>query len=177
MSDQNAGSFSYGRVVGQLVETLGTWRVTTSSDAVAAEVARLLGGESNPLASGSDESLEIVSEAASVRIVIADLNSIMLYGVGADGTSSTQVQRTWAKSGIGPGPDVVIRFSLAAMASLGSFKFRSRSWRFLECATAVRRSLSPAESAVQCVLTLDAVKFEGVRGISTSYWAPGLARV
>ncbi|WP_188281494.1 hypothetical protein [Streptomyces sp. CBMA29] len=65
------GEFHFAYAVGGRVEALRTWRVTTVDPNVAAKVARLLGGMPRPVPLAAGGGLEVVTEADSVRVVMA----------------------------------------------------------------------------------------------------------
>jgi hypothetical protein len=62
------GEFHATRKVGDCVEALSRWRVTTDDGSVAEDVAAALGGTPRPAGAGTG--WEVATESASVRVVI-----------------------------------------------------------------------------------------------------------
>lgn len=174
MPDEVVGMFSYGRVVGQFAETLETWRVTTDSGEVARAVARLLGGIPNPVIPEGGGILEVLTKKRRVRVTFGGAHCIALDGAGSRGMSCLAAERERAKSGVGPGPDVVITFGLAARAGLGLFSFRTRSWKFLESALLVRNSLIASGASGDYELVIRSAELAGEDRSHQTYWTPDL---
>lgn len=156
-SDDVVGRFRSGRLVGKLPESLNAWRVTTGDPVVADQIAAMLGGTPEEWETDKEDNLEILSDAASVRIIInssSDVDASMkLFGnnglihhcdgyqflspeedkgvtCGCPSTISERKDR--AKSGRGPKPSVDLMFTLADAPELGKFRFNSGSWTLVD---------------------------------------------
>jgi hypothetical protein len=70
-----AGEFHAVRAMGNHVEALSCWRVTTADNAVAEGVAAALGGAPRPVGAGTG--WEVATESASVRVAIVRAGSTL----------------------------------------------------------------------------------------------------
>lgn len=156
-SNDYVGRFRSGRLVGKQPESLNEWRVTTGDPVVAAKIAELFGGEPAGWETEKEDSTEILTDAASVNIIIENSDaldaSMKLFGMSGlvhhcDGVKylspdedkgescgcpeSFQDRKDKAKSGRGPKPSVDLTFKLADAPELGLFRFNSGSWELVK---------------------------------------------
>ncbi|MYW28339.1 hypothetical protein [Streptomyces sp. SID2119] len=156
-SNDYVGRFRSGRLVGKQPESLNEWRVTTGDPVVAAKVAELLGGTPEPWSTEKEDNLEVLSDSASVEIIIENSDaldaSMKLFGMSGlihhcDGVkflspeeekgdpcgcpASFQDRKDKAKAQRGPKPSVDLTFKLADAPELGLFRFNSGSWELVK---------------------------------------------
>lgn len=164
------GRFHSGMMNGRKPVSLAEWRVTTGDPDVAAKVAELYGGEPEEWETESERNLQVLTERASVKIIIdgpdAIASDLRLYGapgtlihhcdgveyLSPEGDAGTPCgcpelladRKAHAKSGRGPKPATRITFRLAAAPELGKFMLSSGSWDLV-------RVLHEYENAIQDV--------------------------
>ncbi|WP_069752931.1 hypothetical protein [Streptomyces sp. EN16] len=156
-SNDFVGRFRSGRLVGKQPESLNAWRVTTGDPVVADKVAELFGGEVGEWETTKEDHLEVLTDAATVRIIIENSDaldaSMKLFGMSGlvhhcDGVkylspdedkgescgcpAAFQDRKDRAKSGRGPKPSVDLTFTLADAPELGKFRFNSGSWELVK---------------------------------------------
>jgi hypothetical protein len=198
------GRFRSGRVEGRTPVALEEWRVTTGDPEVAAEVFRLLGGESpREWDTQGEDNLEILTAADTVRIIVDGVHAVesdlKLWGMGGaiihhcDGMEFLDDDRKGqpcgcpdlladrkadAKAGRGPKPDTRITFRLAAAPDLGKFRLSSGSWDLVRVLHEYINSLEDVDGPALCTLKLETVSFvpKGgpMRGKTVSYKKPTL---
>lgn len=197
-SDDVVGRFRSGRLVGKMPESLNAWRVTTGDPVVADTIATTLGGTPEEWITDKEDNLEILSDAASVRIVIASSNdldaSMKLFGNNglihhcdgyeflspdedkgtACGCPSTIAERKdRAKSGRGPKPSVDLTFTLADAPELGKFRFNSGSWSLVDVLADVIADIDAHDGApVTANLTIEHVAYTTKAGRDVAYNKP-----
>jgi hypothetical protein len=155
------GRFRSGRLVKvgkmETPEALNHWRVTTGDPTVAAKVAELFGGQPESWETDREDNLEILTESATVQIVIEPDGvdaSFKQFVPGAgmthhcDGFSFLSPEedkgnpcgcpsyiaerKDKAQKLRGPKPSVDIEFRLLDTPELGKFRFNSGSWKLVE---------------------------------------------
>ncbi|MFI7096402.1 recombination directionality factor [Streptomyces lydicus] len=156
-SSDIVGRFRSGRLVGKQPEALNEWRVTTGDPTTAARVAELMGGSPEEWETDKEDSIEVLTDSASVEIIIENSSkidaSMKLFGMSGlvhhcDGVEylspdedkgqkcgcppAFQDRKDRAKSGRGPKPSVDIQFKLADAPDLGIFRFNSGSWELVK---------------------------------------------
>lgn len=156
-SDDIAGRFRSGRLVGKMPESLNTWRITTGDPSVADELAKLLGGEPEEWDTDKEDNLEVLTTSASVAIIIESSDkidaSMKLFGSNGlvhhcDGVTFLspeedkgepchcppllQDRKDKARSNRGPKPSIDVVFRLEDAPDLGLFRFNSGSWELVK---------------------------------------------
>jgi hypothetical protein len=160
-SDDTVGRFRSGRLVKsgktEIPESLNEWRVTTGDPTVAAKVAELLGGESEPWETDHEDNLQVLTTSKTVQIIIepdgVDASfKQFIPGSGlvhhCDGfrflspeedrgepcrcPSLINERKLKATQGRGPKPSVDIKFRLLDAPELGIFRFNSGAWKLVE---------------------------------------------
>ncbi|MYY03086.1 MULTISPECIES: hypothetical protein [unclassified Streptomyces] len=149
------GRFRSGRLVGKQPESLNEWRVTTGDPSVADTIAALMGGVKEEWDTDKEDNLQVLTESASVEIIIENSDAIdasmKLFGFSGlthhcDGVkylsdedptlvgtlcgcpALLEERKARAKSGKGPKPSIDLTFALAAHPELGKFRFNSGGW-------------------------------------------------
>ncbi|MFJ6636601.1 hypothetical protein ACIQMR_35335 [Streptomyces sp. NPDC091376] len=156
-SEDFVGRFRSGRLVGKQPESLNEWRVTTGDPVVAEKIAELMGGAAEEWDTDKEDNLEILTDSASVEIIIESSHkidaSMKLFGMSGlvhhcDGVEFLspeedkgqpcgcpkllQDRKDKAKSGRGPKPSIDVVFKLADAPELGLFRFNSGSWELVK---------------------------------------------
>ncbi|MFI6444692.1 hypothetical protein [Kitasatospora sp. NPDC050543] len=184
-ADDVVGRFRSGRMVGRRPESLNEWRITTGDPVVAARVAELFGGEPTEWDTDAEDSTEILTEAASVSIIIDSADALTsdmrLYGsVGSEpihwcdgveflddeqkgqpcGCPALLVDRKLlAKSGKGPKPNLGIKFRLADDPDLGIFRARFGAWDLAKVWHEILQALDDVGGPARARLSLETVEF------------------
>jgi hypothetical protein len=173
-SDDYVGRFRSGRLVGKQPESLNAWRVTTGDPVVADKIASLMGGEPEEWDTDKEDNIEILSDAASVEIIIESSDkidaSMKLFGMSGlvhhcDGVEFLspeedkgepcgcpkllQDRKDKAKSGRGPKPSIDLTFKLADAPELGLFRFNSGSWELVKVLHTVIADVDKAGGATE----------------------------
>ncbi|MBM7770887.1 hypothetical protein JOD54_001091 [Actinokineospora baliensis] len=202
--DDVVGRFRAGMIVGKLPQALSEWRVTTDDPAIAAEIAQLYGGEPRVWETDKSDDLEVMTAAKSVRVIIdkpTDLTARMvLYGITGpihvcDGVyhvdghpeldqvgqpcgcqRALTKRKEKARAGVGPKPDIRLRFRLADAPHLGVFLFSTGSWSLVEDLDVITRALLAADCAVTADLGLRLVEYTTKSGRDVSYHRPEFTR-
>ncbi|WP_369147077.1 hypothetical protein [Streptomyces sp. R44] len=158
-ADDVVGRFRSGRLVGKQPESLNNWRVTTGDPAVAAEIAKLMGGEPEDWETEKEDNIEVLSTSPSVEIIIENADSLdasmkkfgfqgiehhcdgavyltdddaELVGTPCGCPTTVEKRKEYAKSGKGPKPSIDLTFKLADAPELGKFRFNSGSWSLVD---------------------------------------------
>ncbi|MFE7624276.1 hypothetical protein [Streptomyces sp. NPDC057509] len=154
-SNDVVGRFRSGRLVGKQPESLNEWRVTTGDPSVADTIAALMGGVKEEWDTDKEDNLQVLTESASVEIIIENSDAIdasmklfgfsglthhcdgvkylsdedpTLVGTSCGCPALLEERKARAKSGKGPKPSIDITFKLAAAPELGKFRFNSGGW-------------------------------------------------
>jgi hypothetical protein len=196
-SSDIVGRFRSGRLVGKQPEALSEWRVTTGDPTVAAEVARLMGGESEEWDTDKEDNLEILTDSASVEIIIESSDkidaSMKLFGnnglvhhcdgveflspdedkgVGCGCPPLLTDRKDKARSGRGPKPSIDVQFKLANALELGVFRFNSGSWELVKVLHTVLRDVDEYDGPVRATLAIENVSYTTKAGRDVSYNKP-----
>jgi hypothetical protein len=169
-SDDIVGRFRSGRLIKlgtkETPESLNEWRVTTGDPVVAAKIAELLGGEVESWETEKEDNLQILTDAATVQIIIEPDGvdaSFKQFVPGAGMThhcdgftylspdedrgqscgcpSLIAERKLKAQQMRGPKPSVDVEFRLADAPTLGKFRFNSGSWKLVEALAPLFRAL------------------------------------
>lgn len=169
-SDDIVGRFRSGRLIKlgtkETPESLNEWRVTTGDPTVAAKIAELLGGEVESWETEKEDNLQILTDAATVQIIIEPDGvdaSFKQFVPGAGMThhcdgftylspdedkgqscgcpSLIAERKLKAQQMRGPKPSVDVEFRLADAPTLGKFRFNSGSWKLVEGLAPLFRAL------------------------------------
>lgn len=196
-SSDIVGRFRSGRLVGKQPEALSEWRVTTGDPVVAAELASLLGGESESWETDREDNLEVLTESASVDIIIESSDkldaSMKLFGMSGlvhhcDGVEFLspdedkgekcgcppllQDRKDKARSGRGPKPSIDLQFKLAEKPELGIFRFNSGSWGLVKNLHNVIAAIDAYDGPVTATLVIDPVSYTTNSGRDVNYSRP-----
>ncbi|MFJ3248351.1 hypothetical protein [Streptomyces sp. NPDC086782] len=160
-ADDVVGRFRSGRLVlmggKEVPESLNEWRVTTGDPEVADRIAELLGGEAEEWETEKEDNLQILTDAATVSIIIEPEGvdaSFKQFMPGAGmihhcdgfeylspeedkgepcGCPSLIAERKLAAQKMrGPKPSVDVTFRLADAMDAGKWRFNSGSWKLVE---------------------------------------------
>lgn len=197
-SDDVVGRFRSGRLVGTMPESLNKWRVTTGDPVVADKIAAMFGGTPEEWLTEKEDNLEILSDAASVAIVInssADLDASMkLFGNNGlvhhcDGYEflspdedkgqpchcppTIAARKERAKANRGPKPSVDLTFTLADAPEIGKFRFNSGSWSLVNVLADVIGEIDAHDGApVKATLTIEHVAYTTKAGRDVAFNMP-----
>ncbi|MER5886825.1 hypothetical protein ABT160_23625 [Streptomyces sp. NPDC001941] len=196
-TNDTVGRFRSGRMVGTRPESLSEWRVTSGDPQVAAAVAELYGGKPEEWETTSEDAMEVLTDADSVKVIIDGTSAIrsrmVLWGRQGpihecDGVSFLGPEedkgkpcgcpelladrKAAAKSGRGPAPSIEIRFRLADDPDLGIFRFVSGSWELVKVLHELEDKLDRVGEPALCTLRLELVEFQTKSGIDVAYRKP-----
>jgi hypothetical protein len=147
-SDNIVGRFRSGRLVGNSIEELPNWRVTTADQRIASALAQRLGGTSGEWPATDGDRLEVLTESPAVRVVLdgpqAITSSLMLGDHGGLGS---------------PRPTTTVLFRLADALELGMFQLRSASWEMAAIGGELEDQLTEVGGHAICELSLELVEF------------------
>ncbi|WP_328967934.1 recombination directionality factor [Streptomyces sp. NBC_00239] len=193
-SDDTVGRFRSGRLVKtgktESPEALSEWRVTTGDPIVAARIAELLGGEVESWETDNEDNLQVLTDSASVHIVIepdtldASFKHFM-PGAGlihhcdgfeylspeedkgmACGCPTVVAERKLrATQKRGPAPSIELTFRLADHMDLGKWRFNSGSWKLVDALGPLFAELDryPGQQ-VRATLTIENVSYVPQKG-------------
>ncbi|MEU8840263.1 hypothetical protein AB0D97_14180 [Streptomyces roseus] len=196
--DDFVGRFRSGRLVGKQPEALNEWRVTTGDPVVAAEIARLMGGDPEEWDTDKEDNIEVLTDSSSVEIIIESSDkidaSMKLFGMSGlvhhcDGVEflspdedkgeacgcppMLQDRKDKAKAGRGPKPSIDVVFKLAEAPELGLFRFNSGSWELVKVLHTVLADVDAYEgSPVRATLSIENVSYTTKAGRDVSYNKP-----
>jgi hypothetical protein len=195
-SDDIVGRFRSGRLIKlgtkETPESLNEWRVTTGDPSVADKIAALLGGEVESWETDKEDNLQILTDAATVQIVIEPDGvdaSFKQFVPGAGMThhcdgftylspdedkgqpcgcpSLIAERKLKATQQRGPKPSVDVQFRLTDAPDLGKFRFNSGSWKLVEALGPLFSSLDEygnATTPVRASLTIENVSYVPQKG-------------
>lgn len=195
-ADDVVGRFRSGRLVRlgktDTPEALNEWRVTTGDPVVADRIAALYGGESEEWETDKEDNLQVLTDTASVQIIIEPDGvdaSFKQFVPGAGMThhcdgftylspdedkgepcgcpSLIAERKLKASQQRGPKPSVDVTFRLADEPELGVFRFNSGSWKLVEALGGLFRDLDTngnATSPVRASLTIENVSYVPQKG-------------
>ncbi len=192
-----AGDCDFGRVVNGKMLTRPVWRLLTVSPHAAESIASVLGAEPQRRLANALEQFEVVAEKASLRVVIENPGRLtgqmklwdsrglahhcdgrVFLSPEADaghpcGCPNTMAERkARARAGQGPQPITTLLFRLAECPAIGSFRFRSSSWRFAEGVQRIHTQLAAVDDAALCELAIQTVEFPNQNGRRVCYHKP-----
>ncbi|MDX2575923.1 hypothetical protein PV332_10565 [Streptomyces scabiei] len=193
-ADDVVGRFRSGRLVKMggkdVPESLNEWRVTTGDPVVAARIAALMGGESEEWETDKEDNLQILTDSATVSIIIEPDGvdaSFKQFVPGAGlthhcdgfeylspeedkgtpcGCPSLIAERKLKATQMrGPKPSVDITFRLVDEPDLGVFRFNSGSWKLVEVLGPLFAELDkyPGKQ-VRATLTIENVTYTPQKG-------------
>ncbi|KPC89909.1 hypothetical protein ADL27_38505 [Streptomyces sp. NRRL F-6602] len=193
------GRFRAGRLVGKMPESLNEWRVTTGDPEVAAELARLLGGEPEEWNTDREDNLEVLTTSKSVNIIIESSDkidaSMKLFSASGlfhhcDGVAylspeedkgqacgcpeSLQERKDKARVGRGPKPSIDITFRLTDAPDLGLFRFNSGSWEFVKVLHELIADVDAYDGPVRATLTIEHIEYTAKSGKDVAYNKPSV---
>ncbi|MEE1763216.1 recombination directionality factor [Streptomyces sp. SP18BB07] len=196
-SEPVVGDCDFGRVVDGKLLAQPVWRLLTVSPQAAESIASVLGAEPQRRLANSSEQFEVIAEKASLRVVIenpgrltaqmklwdsrglahhCDGRVFLAPEAGAGhpcGCPPDMAERrARARHGQGPQPVTTLLFRLAGCPGLGSFRFRSSSWRFAETVEGIRTQLTAVGNPVLCELAIRTVEFTTQNGRRVCYHKP-----
>lgn len=196
-SSDFVGRFRSGRLVGKTPEALSEWRVTSGDPVVADKIAALMGGEPGEWETDKEDNLEILTDSASVEIIIESSAavdaSMKLFGMSGlvhhcDGVEYLspdedkgekcgcppllQERKDKARAGRGPKPSIDVVFKLAAEPELGLFRFNSGSWELVKVLHTIIRDIDEHDGPVLATLSIENVSYTTKAGRDVSYNKP-----
>lgn len=196
-SEPVAGDCDFGRVVDGKLLTRPVWRLLTVSPQAAESIASVLGAEPQRRLANGLQQFEVVAEKASLPVVIENPGRLTTQmklwdsrGLAhhCDGHAflspeadaghpcgcppDTAERRARARAGQGPQPVTTLLFRLAGCPDVGSFRFRSSSWRFAEAVQRIRTQLAAVGDPALCELAIQTVEFTTQNGRRVGYHKP-----
>ncbi|MEU1074323.1 MULTISPECIES: hypothetical protein [unclassified Streptomyces] len=193
-ADDTVGRFRSGRLVKmggrEVPESLNEWRVTTGDPVVAAKISEILGGESEEWETDKEDSLQILTDASTVAIIIepdgVDASfKQFLPGAGlvhhCDGftylspeedkgkscgcPSFMAERKTAAEKMRGPKPSIDVKFRLEDAPDLGIFRFNSGAWKLVDALGPLFAELDKyAGRQIRATLTIENVRYTPQKG-------------
>ena len=171
---------------------LQEWRFTTGDPEVAQAVADKYGGSPNPWETKTEESLEVMTNAGSLAVVLTQIQSeFVLWGRGStpirscDGSvqkdnastgcvcpSDVRDHKEAARAGSACQPSVRATFRLADLPDLGLWRFNSASWQLAGEVNAAEEALAAAGGESEGVLRLELIEYTTKNGRNVSYTKP-----
>ena len=172
---------------------LQEWRFTTGDPKVAQAVADKYGGEPKPWETTTEESLEVMTTAGSLDVVLTQIQSeFVLWGRNSsspiracDGSvqkddkcsgcvcpSDVREHKEAARAGTACQPSVRATFRLADMPDLGLWRFNSASWQLAGSVNDAEDALAAAGGEAEGVLRLELVEYTTKTGRNVSYTKP-----
>ena len=170
---------------------LQEWRFTTGDPEVAQAVADKYGGEPKPWETTTEESLEVMTTAGSLSVVLTQIQSeFVLWGRNTpirscDGSvqkdaactgcvcpSDVKEHKEAARAGTACQPSVRATFRLADLPDLGLWRFNSASWQLAGEVNAAEEALAAVGGESEGVLRLELVEYTTKAGRNVSYTKP-----
>jgi hypothetical protein len=171
------GRFRAGRQLQGRPMSLTTWRITTGDPEVAAAVAERFGAVEGPQEweTKTDERLEVITEATSVSVIIANprhvTSEMVLWGRKGKLRQCDGVKQANGESCVCPSdygerikgaqegtacePSISYLFSLADAPELGRFRFQTGSWTVARQVAEVEAALADIDGPATGTLTLE----------------------
>ncbi|WP_374704556.1 hypothetical protein [Streptomyces sp. NL15-2K] len=199
LRDEWAGHFHSGRSGGRRPEGLKCWRVTSERAEVVECLREAFGGEIRECRTGDSFTLDLLTCAERVNVILTDEGSIrtemVMWGpsgirhhcdgvrfLSPDEKRGTRCgcpagmadRRNRAMAGRGPQVSAEISFRVARFPDLGEFRFRSSSWRLMEAANSVRARFPVEGSEIICDLALEPAAFALHSGLTVIAVAPSI---
>lgn len=183
-NDDIVGRFRSGQQLNNRPLALQEWRVTTGDPDVADRIADLYGGTPAQWDTKSAETLEVLTEAAEVEVIIdgprAVKSEMVLWGRNGkirscDGVkqaaddagacadcvcpSTVKERKEAAKKGTGCEPSIVLFFRLLDDPDLGKFRFTTGSWNFAADVGDIEDALSAIEGPATARFGLEVISW------------------
>jgi hypothetical protein len=154
------GRFHYITLVRNRPRTVGTWRVTTTSQLIADRVAQLLGGhvERNP----RRNQFEILTTSSTVEVLLSGPDALYIRWQRDDRSTcdgvipadrhpcrcpvAVEQRRAAAKQGDGCQPRAEVRFHFRDDQLVGVFGLASGDWSFVELVATAQAALSSRDA-------------------------------
>jgi len=195
-SEDFIGSARSGMQLNGRPMSLPTWRFTSPERGVLDDVAIAYGGTVEEWDTKSAETLQVITEAESVDIILVGIKSNMvLWGrngkirecdgvsqvAGDDGScedcacpSDLNERKAAAKKGTGCEPSVGLFFRLDVpdVVESGLFRFYSSAWTFAKDIGAVEAAFSAVGGDCHATLTKELVEFTTKDGKEISFMKP-----
>ncbi|MEV7925296.1 hypothetical protein [Kitasatospora sp. NPDC088779] len=197
-ADDLAYRLRAGKTVNDRPVSLPTWRITTGDPAVAEAISKLLGGAVEPWATTKEDSLEVITEVDSLRLVIdgADAVESSLVQFGRSGPpihvcdgvefleppedagrpcgcpALLSERKAQSKTGRGPSPLIKVTFRLADSPDLGKGQLTSSSWELLKVLHELENALDKVDGPALVQLSLELVQFTTQTGVDVSFRKP-----
>jgi hypothetical protein len=171
------GRFRAGRQLQGRPMSLTTWRITTGDPDVAAAVAERFGAIEGPQEweTKTDERLEVITEATSINVIIANpkhiTSEMVLWGRKGKVRQCDGVKQASGDSCVCPSdfgerikgandgtacePSISYLFSLADAPELGRFRFQTGSWTVARQVAEVETALAAIDGPAVGTLTLE----------------------
>ncbi|MCM2391740.1 hypothetical protein [Streptomyces albipurpureus] len=191
------GRFRSGRLVGKQPEALNAWRVTTGDPVVAETIVELFGGSPEEWDTDKEDNLEVLTDAASVEIIIESSDkidaSMKLFGMSGlahhcDGVeylspdedkgqpcgcpALLQDRKDRARAGRGPKPSIDLTFTLADAPEQGIFRFNSGSWELVKVLHTLIADVDAFDGPVRATLAIENVSYTTKAGRDVSFNKP-----
>ena len=172
---------------------LQEWRFTTGDPEVAQAVADKYGGDPKPWETTTEESLEVMTTAGSLAVVLTQIQSeFVLWGRNAsapirscDGSvqkddlhtscvcpADVKAHKEAARAGTACQPSVRATFRLADLPDLGLWRFNSASWQLAGSINDAEEALAAAGGEAEAVLRLELVEYTTKAGRNVAYTKP-----
>lgn len=188
-----------GLLVNNRPVALSTWAFTTDESETADYLAQTFGGEIEVLDVEKGDDQQIVTEAASIDVLLSGpkaLSSVMvLYGMDrkpihrCDGMFSLldddkgepcgcppefKARKDRANNGRGPKPEIKLNFQLADNPELGIGLYRTGSWTLVRDLPEIEAELEArqGDEPIAAKLKLVHVEFVTNAGMNVSYYRP-----
>ncbi|MFJ9111083.1 hypothetical protein [Streptomyces sp. NPDC102283] len=191
------GSFRTGRLAEGRPQALDAWRVTTDDAEVAARIANLLGGQTQPNKGGGKPAHEVLTKVETVRVLMDGPNAVAAHMIlwGSKGIIHQcdgfeflspeekkgqpcrcppvfEDRKVAAKEGRGPVPSINLTFRIAAEPALGEFHFMTSSWQMAAQLSDLTDALKRVNGPAICDLTLELVVYTTKTGRGVCYRKP-----
>ena len=172
---------------------LQEWRFTTGDPEVAQAVADKYGGTPTPWETTTEESLEVMTTAGSLAVVLTQIQSeFVLWGRNSsapirscDGAAQkddacsgcvcpadVRAHKEAARAGTACQPSVRATFRLADLPDLGLWRFNSASWQLAGSVNDAEEALATAGGEAEGVLRLELIEYTTKNGRNVSYTKP-----
>lgn len=190
-----------GLMVNGQPQALNTWAFTTSEPETAAYFADTYGGEIEVLDVEKGDDQLVVTETASVDVLITSAKALkttmVLYGLNGpihrcdgmyslldddeEGTpcgcpSSFAERKALARKGRGPSPEIKLTFQLADNPELGIGLYRTGSWSLVkdipDLEDAIAGHFAHSDEPMRATLKLVLVEFTTKAGLDVSFHRP-----
>lgn len=178
--------------------SLAKFRVLAAGEDTAQGIAELMGGTPAEKFPEKEHNFEILTDAASVEIVLNGADAIedkfMQWGPQGlpihecDGvrslmqddrgelcgcTGTLKERKAKSRAGKAPGPNIVVTFRLAGLGyDLGVGRWIATSWQFAETVTDIKDDLDDVDGEALCRLEIEHREFTNEDGELVKYKVP-----